>query len=373
MKAVKVLICCFFLLFLLVITVYGEPSDDYSSVISSTGADELYDNLDKDVKAALDELGINNVDFSSIFDISLSKVFNLVISAVTGKLESPVRSLVSLLSVIILIAIGECFIPDDDKYKLVISVLGTLFCVSVIIKPLYTAMESAVSSVSVCAMFVKGLIPVLTGVISASGNATLALSFQSVAFYAAQIMSAVSEKYIVPMMTAIVALDITSALIPAYKLNGITELVKKTVIGVMSFSASLYVSFLGIKGVLSNAADTVANKGIKLVISSAVPVVGGAISEAYSGIIGTLLLVKSTVGIFGIIVIAVISVPAVIQLLFWAFALKIGAAVGEMLMQDGIVRLMKALGSAVTLLNVVLLFNGVLFIISLALIISFRQ
>lgn len=373
MKAVKITAVCIFIIFALSVSAFavGE-TEDFSSLVSSSGADELYDSLGDDVKEILGELGINGVDFSSLFDVSFSKVFNVIRNAWTGSLEAPAKSLVKLLGIIILLSVGESFIPDDEKFKPVMGILSALFCISVVIVPLYGAMESAVSSIGICSGFMKGLIPVLTGVVSASGNPALAISFQSVAFGLAQVISVVCEKYVVPIVGAVIALDITGALMPSFKLSGITDLIKKTVTGILSFGASLYVSFLGIKGALASAADTVANKGIKLIISSAVPVVGGAISEAYSGILGSLVLVRSTVGIFGIAVIAVITAPAMIQLLFWIFALKIGAATGEVFMLDGTVRLLKALSSAATLLNVVLLFNSVLFIISMALILAMR-
>lgn len=374
MKAVKTVLLCIVLLFSLSsFAIAAEVQDDYSSLMKSTGADKLYDLLDDDVKEALSELGINEVDFSALFDVSISKVFNLIKNASIGSLEAPFKSLMKLICVIILISLGESFIPDDNKYKSVIGILSTLFCISAVIVPLYQAMEAAISSVSVCGVFMKSLIPVLTGVVSASGNPTLAISFQSIAFSVAQVISSVSENYIVPIVGAVIAIDITGALMPSFKLSGITDLIKKTVISVLSFTSTLYISFLSLKGALANAADTVANKGIKLIISSAVPVVGSAVSEAYSGIIGSLVLVRSTIGIFGIAVITVVTAPAMIQLLFWIFALKIGASVGEVFLQDSTVRLLKSLSSAITLFNVVLLFNAVLFIISMALVLAIKQ
>ena len=84
------------------------------------------------------------------------------------------------------------------------------------------------------------------------------------------------------------------------------------------------------------------------------------------------MLVKSTVGIFGIAAVALINLPSCIQLLFWIFALKLSAAIGELFNQQGIAELLKALASSITLLNVVLLFNAVLFIISTALILVIK-
>lgn len=374
MRKVKIFAVCVLIILSFSVNAYAAgESEYYNGQVESSGAEDILSGLDNETKERLGELGIEDVNFSSLFDVSFSKIFSFVKKAAEGKLESPLKSLMKLLSVIILIAVCESFMPDDDKMKNVINMAAVLFSVTVIISPLYDAMESAVSSVGVCADFMKSLIPVLVGIVSASGNPSLAVSFQSCAFAAAEVISALGKNYVVPIVGAVTALDLTGSLMPSMKLSGITELVKKTVIQTLSFTATLYVSFLGIKGALANAADTVASKGIKLVISSAVPIVGGAVSEAYSGIIGSLVLVKSTVGIFGIIVIAVITVPSMLQLLFWIFALKLGAAAGEVFSLGGVSSLLKALSCAITLLNVVILFGAVLFIISLALLLSLKK
>ena len=216
------------------------------------------------------------------------------------------------------------------------------------------------------------LLPVLTAVVSASGNPTLALSFQSIAFAAAQIISAVATKAIVPIIGVILALDISGSLMPKFSLTGITEIIKKSVTFILSFSATLFVSFLGLKAGLANTADTLATKGIKLVISSAVPIVGGALSEAYSGVLGNIMLAKSTIGVFGLCSIALIVLPSCIQLVFWIFSLKLSAGIAEMFELKEIVSLLKSVSSSLVLLNVVIVFVAVLFIISISLILILK-
>lgn len=333
---------------------------------------KIYDSLDSQTQEFLRDIGADSADFDSMFSVTPQKVWSLTKKLITGSIEAPTKSAVRLIAVVIIIAIFECFAPDDIRIKNTVGIVGALMCVISVISPLSTSIASAISSVAVSEKLMLALIPVLAAVITATGNPTLAMSFQSIAFTGAQIISGMSNGYIVPIVGAVMALDITGSVMPSFKLGGITSLIKKTVTAVLTFVSTLFVAFLGIKGALANAADTVASKGIKLVISSAVPVVGGALSEAYSGIIGSLVLVKSTVGIFGIAAVALINLPSCIQLLFWIFALKLSAAIGELFNQQGIAELLKALASSITLLNVVLLFNAVLFIISTALILVIK-
>lgn len=346
--------------------------EESTELLKSLGAENLFESLPDEISELFSELGVNEIDFDSIFNIKEENVWKLIKKLLTGAVESPVKSLVRLLAVIILLAICECFIPEDTKIKSIMEMCGTLFCTISVLNPLSTAVSSAVASVSVTESFMLILIPILTAIVSVSGNPTLAVSFQSIAFAGAQVISGVASRFIVPLVGAVLALDITGTLMPSYKMTGITEFIKKTVTTVLSFGATIYVSFLGLKGALANAADSLASKGIKLVISSAVPVVGGALSEAYSGVIGSMVLVKSTVGIFGICAVALINLPSIVQLLFWIFALKFGVAVADLFEQHGISSLLKAVASTLTLLNVVLLFVAVLFIISTALLLVIK-
>lgn len=367
MKIKKIMEIIIFVI--IILTVFSVPSfaKSYADDVK-----EIYNSLDEQTQALLKEIGADSADFDSLFGVTPQRVWSLTKKLLTGNIEAPTKSAVRLIAVIILIAIFECFAPEDTGIKTAVGIVGTLLCIVSVISPLSTAVRSAVSSIEIGEKLMLALIPVLAAVVTVTGNPTLAASFQSIAFTGAQIISGISNSFIVPVVGAVMALDVTGSVMPSFKLGGITSLIKKSITAVLTFVSTLFVSFLGIKGALANAADTVASKGIKLVISSAVPVVGGALSEAYSGIIGSLVLVKSTIGIFGIAAVALINLPSCIQLLFWIFALKLSAAIGELFNQQNIAALLRALASSLTLLNVVLLFNAVLFIISTALILVIK-
>lgn len=371
-KITEIFTVCIFVLISVSPISFAE-SDGISDLIGEETESELFDAVPDDVEELLDRLGVNGIDFDSLFSITPEKVWGILKDMLTGQTEAPLKSLVRLLAVIVILAVCECFMPDDDRMKIITEMAGVLMCVVSIISPLSEVITSAVAAIAVSEKFILVLIPVLAAVVSVSGNPALALSFQSMAFYAAQVIAAASKNYIVPVVGTVLALDITCSVMPSFKLSGLTGMIKKTITAVLSFAATLFVSFLEIKGALAKATDTVTTKGIKLIISSAVPVVGGALSEAFSGVVGSLVLVKSALGIFGIVVIALINLPFCFQLLFWIFALRLAAAVGEMLNQEYLANLLKAVSSAMILMNVVLVFNAVIFIISTALVLSLRS
>lgn len=340
--------------------------------IDEFGGEELYDNVPDDVKTLFEKLGIDELSFDSIFNVTAKDIVGLIKNLVTGSVESPLKSTVRLIAVIIILAVGESFIPEETKVSAVVELVGVLLCIMSIINPITNAVKLAVASITISEKFMLVLIPILTAVISVSGNPTLALSFQSIAFVAAQIISAVASKTLVPVIGLILALDISGSMMPKLTLSGITEAVKKTITFLLSFSATIFVSFLGLKAGLANSADSLATKGMKLVISSAVPVVGGALSEAYSGLISSMILIKSTIGVFGICTVALITLPSCIQLLFWIFALRLSSGIAMMFEQNNVAGLLKSISSSLVLLNVIIVFVAVLFIISISLILILK-
>lgn len=370
-KVTEIIGICIFVLIWLSPISFAE-SDSISDLLGESTSSEIFDAVPDDVKQMLDDMGISKIDFDSLFHITPQKVWQTAKNVIMGQGEAPIKSLIRLMAVIIILAVCECFAPEDDKMKTVMETVGVLMCVISVISPLSDAVSSAVAVITLSEKFVLALIPVLATVITVAGNPELALSFQSIAFAAAQMIAIASKNYIVPVVGALLALDITGSVMPSFHLSSLTGMIKKIITISLSFVATIFVSFLGIKGTLANAADTVTSRGIKLVISSAVPVVGGALSEAFSGIVGSVVLVKSALGIFGIVVISLINLPFCIQLLMWIFSLRFAAAVGEMLNQCCVANLLKAVASAITLLNVVLVFNAVLFIIATALVLTIK-
>ena len=368
----KIIILLFSAVIFFSFAVYSVAVDENLEVYEAVGAAEIFDSLPEATTELLDLLEIDFVSFESIFNVELKDCIEVAKKLLTGGIESPFKSLVRLIVIIILIAVFESFLPDDRNFRSIVEVVAGLLCTLSIIEPLSTAITSAVSSVNIAEAFMLTLIPVLTVIVSLSGNPSLAISFQSIAFAGAQLISGIAESVVVPVVGAVLALDITASVMPTFSLSGLTDFIKKSITAVMSVGASVFMSFLGIKGALANAADTVAGKGIKMIISSAVPVVGGALSEAYSGIMGSIVIVRSTVGIIGICIISLITLPSLIQVLFWIFALKFAASSAELFEQKAIAAFLKALASSLTLLNVVLLFVAVLFILSTALLIAIK-
>ena len=115
-----------------------------------------------------------------------------------------------------------------------------------------------------CSGFEKALIPVLAGILTASGNPTSALSYQGAAFAAAQTVEAFSESFALPLVYASGVLGATGAFLPTLRLSAVSEMIRKISTTVFGSAATLFSGFLALKNIISGSADSLAAKGIRL-------------------------------------------------------------------------------------------------------------
>ena len=124
----------FFLLTLILIILFSFSSiaisDDYfEEQIESSGANELFDNLNDEQKELLEKLGVSKVDSESFLSISPHKVFDLIFELISGNYQIPFKSSLTVAVVIVVISIASQFLSDNEKMLKSVSVFSVLIIV----------------------------------------------------------------------------------------------------------------------------------------------------------------------------------------------------------------------------------------------------
>ncbi|MBQ2964592.1 MAG: hypothetical protein IJE14_08020 [Clostridia bacterium] len=346
----------------------AENNELYDEQLEASGANELFDVLTRDELELLETLGLDEIDFDSVFSPSLRSVTDLFWQIIRSEYRLPFESLgVAAMCVVALAAVSQ-FLPDGIKISKVPGfTAGIMTALSVVI-PLSSCITRAVSAIALSSNFVTALIPVLAAIITAGGKPSLALTYNSLSFAAAQVVSSLGSTVIRPVIQVIMSLSIISCVSQSADISKILEFAKKTVVFVMSLSATVFVTMLSLKGMLAASADTVAVRGIRFLIGNMIPVVGGAVSDAYLSIVGTLSLVKNTVGVFALAVVAVINLPVIAECIMWVLTLNMLALLGDVFSQNGLSSLFRSVSSAAVLLCVTVVLEMLVFLLSVGLV-----
>lgn len=97
----------------------------------------------------------------------------------------------------------------------------------------------------------------------------------------------------------------------------------------MSFVFTIFTAVLSLKSIFSSSVENVSSRAVRYTMSSFIPVVGGALSEAYRTVHGSVGVLKSGIGVFVIISIITVFIPVIIRLLLWLFTINMCKALAE--------------------------------------------
>ena len=346
-----------------------ETTDNYSSFYESSGADSLDDSLPDDVKDTIDSAGIDISNWQSMLSPSPKKIISMFADIARGSFKKPIKDMVIIAGVVIFVGLIKGTAAAENFSEPLNIVIGCAVAITVFASSA-GVISQGMGAVEATSDFMLALIPVLAGIITAAGNPTLALTYGS--FAMAQAAAETAGNIIMPLCGAFSAFGVSASLSPELKLTKLADMIKKLTIGVLSFVAAAFSAVLGLKSLLAGSADTLASKGIKLALSSAVPIVGGALSDAYSSIIGSVSLLKSTVGVFGVIAVVMIDLPVVLQLTARIILLKLLGVLSSSMGNDTTGEVLDTLSSALTVINAAVIFTAALFIISTGIVISVK-
>ncbi len=355
------------------IKAYAVNTDEYfKDGLESSGAYELSEFLDDETLDYLEKLGLDEIEYEKLLSVSPQSVFELMGGILKGKLTQPLKTVMKCIATVILAGVCTSFAGQDEKMKTVLDTVCASFAVISIFSSGYTSISAGASAIGSCAAFEKALIPVLAGVVTASGNPSLAFSVQGSAFVAAQAIEALANNIILPLSAVTGALGIVGALAPSVKLGAVAELIKKTSTTVLGGAAGLFTGFLAMKSIVAGSADRVASRGIRLAAGTFIPVVGGALGEAYSSVMSSLSLVKNLIGVYAIIAFFAICIPVIAELFLWNAAMRTCSVFSDLLGTGSFSEIFKSAGYIFSMINVLLILSAVVFIITTGIVITVR-
>ena len=370
-KAIFIIV--FFFLFLPSVFAAEEPKgveELYKEQAKISGADQLEDGLPNETKNALDRLGIEGIDWNSFSSLTPDKIFSEIVVQVKNQSPAPFQAMTTVLAIMLLSALLDSMKLSfgDRPLSGMIGVISTLcICASIVI-PIVGCIGHMSTIIQNAANFMLLFVPVMTGIMIAGGQAVAASSYHVRMVGAGEVISQISSSFLGPMLGVFLALSVVSSLSPKMNLSGACEMFHSVVKWVLSFVMSIFVSLLTIQSIVGTAADNTGTKTIKFAIGSFVPIVGGALSDAFATVQGCVKLLKSGVGAFGMIAAGVIFIPAIVECLVWMISISICASIGDIFELKQISGMLRASGKVISTMLVIILCCMMILIVSTVLI-----
>lgn len=347
--------------------------EEYSNALQSYDLSS-FDKLDDDTYSFLESTGFLNFDYENLINLSFDDLKNEIVSVLKGAVETPFKAMLSILVFIILSSLFKSMKPSvqDDELSSMYSTVSALVISVILLMKLKTTIALACSTISVCSDFMFAFVPAFCAIVATSGSAVSAFSTNTLLLTLAQILNYISKNIFIPLSNAFLAIGICSGIRSELNLGGITAFLKKNITTAISVCAAGFVSILSIKTAVASRADAIGLRSIRFAINSVVPVIGSAISEGLLSIQSYSSLIRSSVGVVGIIAVAVVFLPAILEVAMWRVFLNLSVLVSETFCDSSVSSVIKAFCDALLIMNVVLILSMVTTIISIGILVAAR-
>lgn len=373
MKKTAIFLCALLLFLLIPVSSYSMDysEEEYNETLSSYDLSSFEKELDADTYKMLDELGVLDFSYESITGLSFNDIVGLLKSLFQKKAELPIKSSVTVLIFILLSAFLQSLKAEsDDSVNMIYSTATALLVATVVLVKLTSTVSLASMAISVASNFVYAFIPVFCSIVVVSGGITTGFSTNTTLLILAQGLSFISSNVFMPIVNCYLALGVTSSLRYELNLDKLLSSVKKIITTCISFVSGVFVSVLSVKTAVAGRADMLGLRSIRFAINSVVPVIGSSISEGLLSIQAYSSLIKSSVGIVGVMAVVLVFLPSIIEVVLWRISLTLCVIVSDVFGDKSVSAVLNAFLNTLLLINVILILSMVTTVISFGILIA---
>lgn len=331
--------------------------------------DEVWEETDGRTREYLEELGIDEISFQHLFDLTPTRVIKFLFKMCFTTGTTIFKDVTLIIIVLIISSIAASFLRESEKMENIVYFITTLIILSVVIIPVSRILTDAAAGIKSAAVFINSYLPVMTAVIIAAQKPKLAFTYNSFSIFLSSVIVNFADKLFIPLIGALLSLNILSSFSFENYRDRLIKTIRRLVVVILSLFSTVYTGLITTQSILASSSDSIALKGIKFISGTFVPIVGGGVGEAVSSVFSSFLIMKNTLGVFVIAVILLINLPVIIELLVWYFALGFCSIVSSMFNLKYITEIIDNLSSVISLLNIIVFFVTFVLVISTGVII----
>lgn len=362
-KFLAILITSVMLIFL---SVFSVSAEENTSLYDLSG---VYDSISDEVRQSLENIGADSAEPNKLSKITFSSIVEEIANIAGQNISSPLKGLINITAMLLLCSILTAYKGSlSNDISNTINIVSTLCITCAVAMPAVNVIKSTAGVIATASDIMLAYLPVMLTIMVSSGQVVSGSGYYSIMLAAGEGVGQLSSKIIVPFLNMFLGISITSSVSPNINLSGFVSLISKTVKWLLSFAMMIFSALLTFKQIITNSIDDVASRAVRFSLNSFIPIVGSALSDAYKTVQGSVALLKSGVGVFVIICVAIVFLPVILQSLMWIVTLWLGKSTAEVLNLTQCSKLLESVTTVFSTLLAIILCIMAVYIISTAII-----
>ena len=364
-KLVLIILFCF----AFSLGVKAEETDLYGEQYEISGAEEIKDFLDDETKDFLEKNNLDPKNPDWVNSLSQENIFSHIIEFVKSGAKAPAKAAAAIMGIILITAAVTSFGDPSGRFAPALFA-ATLAVAGIVAADIWGVISSTAEALRGTSYFMISFIPVFVGIVSLSGGVITSASMGALLIGGAEAVSSLASFFVLPAMGSYLSISICSTVSPVLNGANIGAAIKKVTLWTLSFVTTLFLGILSIQTAVNSSADSVSIRTARFILGSSVPFAGNTLAEALTTVTASVSLLKTSVGIYGVVALAVMFIPVILELILWRITLLLTGTVATAFSLPKISGLLKAVDDMISLLLAAVLLIAGMFIISLTVIVT---
>lgn len=234
----------------------------------------------------------------------------------------------------------------------------------------YTVFHYAKDTVEAMGNFLLALLPLLLGLIAASGQMISVTFFHPIIIFLIHITGIAVHSFVLPLLYLAVLLIVVSYMNEQFQATQLAQLLRSVSLGTIGLIMTIFLGVMSVQGAATVFQDGIALKTTKFIAGNFIPVIGRTLTDAADTVLSATLLLKNTLGIVGLIIIVFIAAFPAIKIAIIAFMYKLVAALLQPLGDNPIIRSLNAISTYIMYIFACVVIVTFMFFLSIVIIVA---
>lgn len=246
-----------------------------------------------------------------------------VLSALHPDLQEAARVSLSALAATLLVSLVK---TAGDPASHMSDLAGCVTLAGVLLAGTNSLIRLGTETVQSLSEYGKLLLPVMTAAMAAQGGITTSAALYTGTAVFDALLGSLISRVLRPLVYLYLALSVANAAQGEPMLKGMADAVKSFAGWCLKTLLTVFTTYMSVTGVVSGTTDAATLKAAKVTISTAVPVVGGILSDASEAVLVSGAVMKNAAGIYGILAVLAIFLSPFLRIAVHYWMLKLTAA-----------------------------------------------
>ncbi len=337
----------------------GEEGDIYAAAETSQvrGVESALPPEDREISGEL------SLDGSYDSDGALKRLWDRLVTELSQRLKEELGGGAALVATALFCSLAGA-VAVGKNIPEYINIAGCSALAFSMAGSLDSVIAQASGAIAQLSDYSRAALPAVFTAAAACGAVGSAAARYGAVCIAMDVIIASAQNLIIPLIYAFIAISVSASIFDNPLLHSAARFTKWCATGLMTLMTLAFTAYIGISGVIAGSTDAAAVKTARTVISNALPVVGGIISDSASVLLSAASVIKNSAGVFGLIAVCAMCAGPFALLSVKMLVYKAAAAAADMLPGGKISFLINSVGTAFGMLLGLLGCCGIMLFIS---------